>query len=87
MDNAEPGRIVTLNVDKCLVGLAFSNVLGVQFIRAVLLGDSPPMLRALGNETFSAISTLDAQLLFVLQSVHIVSQSVWDELNRQASPS
>ena len=72
-----PQRIVTLKVGERLVGLAVETVLGVRAIPVVSLDEVPPLLRQVGDDAVSAIAKLDAELLVVLNSAHIVPDSVW----------
>jgi purine-binding chemotaxis protein CheW len=77
---AAPRRFVTLRVGERCVGLAVESVIGVRIIPAASLEEIPPLVRDIADETVSSISTLDAQLLVVLQSAHIAPESVWQAL-------
>jgi purine-binding chemotaxis protein CheW len=79
-------RVVTLKVGERRVGLAVESVIGVRDILATALDDVAPLLREAGEETISAISTLDAQLLLVLQGARLVPDSVWQEIDSEAPP-
>jgi purine-binding chemotaxis protein CheW len=84
---ADPQRVVTLKVGERRVGLLVESVVGVRVIPATSLGEVAPLLREAGDETVSAISTLDSQLLLVLQSARIVPDSVWEAVDSKAPPS
>ncbi|MBI3529211.1 MAG: chemotaxis protein CheW [Betaproteobacteria bacterium] len=75
--STRPQRIVTLKIGERLVGLAVDSVLGVQAIPVASLNEVPPLLHQVGDETVSAITRLDAELLLVLESARIVPESVW----------
>lgn len=72
-----PQRVVTLKVGERLVGLAVDSVLGVHVIAVASLNEVPPLLHRVGDDTVSAITQLDAELLLVLGSARIVPESVW----------
>jgi purine-binding chemotaxis protein CheW len=72
-----PRRVVTLKVGERLVGLAVDSVLGVHLIEVASLNEVPPLLHRVGDDTVSAITQLDAELLLVLRSARIVPESVW----------
>lgn len=72
-----PQRVVTLRVGERLVGLAVDSVLGVHVIAVASLNEVPPLLHRVGDDTVSAITQLDAELLLVLRSARIVPELVW----------
>jgi purine-binding chemotaxis protein CheW len=82
-----PQRVVTLKVGERRVGLAVESVTGVRALPAASLDEIPPLLRKAGDEVVSAISTLDAQLLLVLQGARIVPDSVWESIDSQGGRS
>jgi purine-binding chemotaxis protein CheW len=81
-----PQRIVTLSVGERCVGLAVESVIGVHAIPVASLDRIPPLLREAGAATVSAISTLDDQLLLVLQGARLVPESVWQAIDSEVSP-
>ena len=82
-----PRRIVTLRVSERRVGLAVDGVVGVHGIAVSSLDQIPPLLRDAGAATVSAISTLDAELLLILQDARLVPDSVWEAIDSSAPPS
>jgi purine-binding chemotaxis protein CheW len=74
---ARPRRIVTLKIGERLVGLAVDSVLGVHVIPVASLNEVPPLLQRVGDDSVSAITRLDAELVLVLESARIVPESVW----------
>lgn len=81
-----PQRLVTLRIGARCVALAVEGVIGVHALPAAALAAVPALLSGAANETVSAISTLDAQLLLVLQSARLVPESVWAAIDAQATP-
>jgi purine-binding chemotaxis protein CheW len=81
-----PQRFVTLKIGVRHVALAVEGVIGVHALPAAGLDEVPALLSGAANETVSAISTLDAQLLLVLQSARLVPESVWATIDSQATP-
>jgi purine-binding chemotaxis protein CheW len=76
-----PQRVVTLKVGDRRVALAVDAVVDVRAMPAPSLDQMPPLLRALGDEAVSAISTLDSQLLLVLEGARTVPDSVWEAID------
>jgi purine-binding chemotaxis protein CheW len=81
-----PQRLVTLKIGARRVALAVEGVIGVHALPAAALDEVPALLSGAANETVSAISTLDAQLLLVLQSARLVPESVWATIDSQPAP-
>ncbi len=80
-----PQRIVTVKIGDRLVGLAVESVLGVRAIPLASLNEVPPLLHQVGDDTVSAITRLDAELLLVLESARIVPESVWAAIDSAGS--
>ncbi len=70
------GRFVTVRVADRHVVLTVDRVLGVREFSATALHALPPLLRDAADDVVAAIGALDAQLLFVLRALHLVSASV-----------
>jgi purine-binding chemotaxis protein CheW len=83
---SDAGRYVTLRSGERTVALAVEGVEGVSTLRELDIGELPPLLREASEATVSAIGTLDAELLLVLESAHIVPASVWSRLDQEAAP-
>jgi purine-binding chemotaxis protein CheW len=78
---ADPGtRYVTLDLGARQVALAVDTVVGVRALAADALAEVPPLLQASEAGTVAALSTLDAQLLVVLQGTHLVPEALWPAL-------
>jgi purine-binding chemotaxis protein CheW len=79
--SAPPKRMITLKVDNRAIALAVDGVIGLHSLSIDALGEIPPLLGQADTGTIAAISTLDAQLLLVLQSARIVPESVWTSMD------
>ncbi len=77
---AMPTRFVTLKLAKRTVALACDAVLGVRSLATQVLADIPLLVGALDSSSVAAISILDAELMLVLQSARMVSDSVWNAM-------
>lgn len=79
-----PARYVTVRLGKRQVALAFESVTGIRELAAESAKEIPPLLRELDASAVAAITTLDAELLLVLQDARLVPESVWDAIDTQA---
>jgi purine-binding chemotaxis protein CheW len=77
-------RFVTLRLGTRRVALAVDGVLGVHRLAADALA-LPPLLGEAAAEIVAAIGTHDEQLLLVLRTSRLVSESVLDALVAEAS--
>jgi purine-binding chemotaxis protein CheW len=73
-----PRRLVAIRVGGRLAALAVDDVLG---LRAIPGGDLPPLLQDAAGEVVSAIATLDAELLLVLDTTRVVSEAMLEGLD------
>ncbi|MBI4471692.1 MAG: chemotaxis protein CheW [Acidobacteria bacterium] len=78
-------RIVTVNAGGRRVALAVDSVLGVFEISTATISSLPPLLRNTTGDAVSTLSTLDHQLLHILNSARIVPDSLWEDLETQKS--
>lgn len=78
-------RYVTLRAGARTVALAVEGVEGVSSLDELATTELPPLLRDVSHATVTAIGALDSELLLVLESAHIVPDSVWAELDRRGS--
>jgi purine-binding chemotaxis protein CheW len=72
----EPRRFVVVQAGDRDVALAVNEVLGVRAMSAGSMVGLPPLLRDATVDVVTAIGTLDAHLLLVLESMSILPQSV-----------
>jgi len=73
-------RLVAIRIGERRVALAVGSVLGIHRIEAQALHGLPPLLRDAASETIAAIGTLDAQLMFFLNTARIVPQPLLEGL-------
>ncbi|HKC49981.1 MAG TPA: chemotaxis protein CheW [Myxococcota bacterium] len=73
---SEATRFVILRAGARKVALAVDAVIGVRAVSRAVLHTLPPLLSGLDEGVVSAIGRLDAELLLVLRSAQIVSDSV-----------
>lgn len=71
-NGAEIGRYVTLRVGERRVALAVGQVLGTRELARAEMQDLPPLLREAGQGSVTALSTIDAELLWVLDSARLI---------------
>jgi purine-binding chemotaxis protein CheW len=72
-------RLVTLRLAERRVGLALEEVLGLRELPESL-GALPPLLGDAPADAVSAVGSLDAELLVVLQTARLLPESVWRAL-------
>jgi purine-binding chemotaxis protein CheW len=76
-DAAPATRFVTVRAGARQVALAVTSVVGPRSLAGEHLRDIPPLLREANAKGVAAIGALDAELLTVLNSGHLVPESVW----------
>ncbi len=86
-EESQPSRFVTVRAGDRRVAVAVDSVLGVRPMPAASLRELPPLLRDARAEVISAIGTLDAELLVVLRSAHLVPEDLWSGLETGGPPS
>jgi purine-binding chemotaxis protein CheW len=77
---SHPTRFVTVKTGSRRFALAVDAVLGVVEIPPGSLEILPLMFQRAGHDVISAIGTLDADLLLVLQSTHVLAEETWTVL-------
>jgi purine-binding chemotaxis protein CheW len=82
LPGVEPGRWVALRVGERSIVLAVEAVEGVRDFPVA--GALPPLLFGRGADFVAAIGTIDAALLWVLEAIRIVPESVWQAITPQA---
>lgn len=79
--SAEPRtRLVVVKVGERRVALAVARVVGVRSLEAGAVIELPPLLSAASSEVISAIGSLDARLLLVLETSRMLPESSWATL-------
>ena len=86
--SAPTARYVLLRVGETRrVALAVSEVIGVRSIDGDASAEIAPLLGVLAPEVVAAIATLDADLVRVLQSARLMSESVGNDIDIEATAS
>lgn len=75
---APPDRLVAIRAGSRVIGLAFTAVIGLRPIATNVAADLPPLLREAAGDVISAIATLDAELLHVLNIARMASASAFE---------
>jgi purine-binding chemotaxis protein CheW len=75
-----PTRFVVVRAGERRVALAVEEVLGVFELDPGRLQALPPLAQSAAAGTLEAVGALDARLLLVLNSAHIVPDEVWEKL-------
>lgn len=78
---SHPTRFVSVKVAHRTIALAVDAVVGIRTIPSSSLQCLPPLLRDASAEAITSIGTLDADLLVMLDSARLVSETVWTALN------
>jgi purine-binding chemotaxis protein CheW len=77
---APPTRFVLLRAGERRVALTVDAVLGVCELGAESLHALPPLAGDAVTHTLQALGALDAELLFVFNSAHILPDEFWQKL-------
>lgn len=73
-------KLVTIRVDDRRVALAVESVLAIRTLPSQSIAGLPPLLGRATSEVVSAVSTLDSQLLVIIETGRVVPSSAWDAL-------
>lgn len=79
-------RFVTLRAGDRRVALAVGQVWGVESIARSSLQALPPLFGKNSRTALSEIGTLDLELLYILESVRLVPEAVWQRLASAEAP-
>jgi purine-binding chemotaxis protein CheW len=79
--SAHPARYVVIKINARTVCLAVDEVVGIRNVPLTLRADVPRLLNPFNSEILAAIAILDAELLVVLQSAHVISDELWCVIN------
>jgi purine-binding chemotaxis protein CheW len=75
-----PERLVAIRAGDRLIALAFAAVLGLRSIGTDSAAELPPLLREAAGEVVTAVATLDAELLLVLNTARIVPDALLENI-------
>lgn len=76
-------RYISIDLDRRQVALAVDEVIGVRSLAGAALDQVPPLLGAADAGVLAALTTLDAELLLVLQTGVLVPDALWPLLAAQ----
>ena len=76
-----PARFVTLKLGDRRVAFAVDEVIGVRRLTSETTAEIPSLLGAADAGLIDAMTTLDAELILVLQAAHLIPDAVWDALD------
>jgi purine-binding chemotaxis protein CheW len=79
-----PARFVTLRVGERVIALSVDEVIGIRKLSSASLGGVPGLLKEAVGDAVSAIGTLDAELLLVLDGMRLVTPEQLAELAEEA---
>jgi purine-binding chemotaxis protein CheW len=78
--DARPGRFVVVKLGARRIALWVAEVIGLRTLEPDSLEALPPLLDTSRSEFISALGSLDAQLLVVLEGARILPESAWAAL-------
>ncbi len=82
---AEPRRFVCVRTERGVVALAVDDVRGVRSLAGQSLRALPSLLQHAEPHMVTAVGTLDAELLLVIQTARAVPDELWDAVDSQAA--
>lgn len=80
-----PARFVSLKLDERTAALAVDAVLDICSLPSETLSNIPPLLLGGDAQLVSVIGALDSRLLLVLETAHLVPDSVWIAIKTQGT--
>jgi purine-binding chemotaxis protein CheW len=73
-----PTRFVTVRTGTHCVALAVESIMGLHYFPLDIVKETPPLLREADTHAVAAVGTLDTELMLVLNTAHLVPDSVWE---------
>ncbi|HYQ46781.1 MAG TPA: chemotaxis protein CheW [Polyangiaceae bacterium] len=73
-------RLVVVKIGERSAALAVGSVLGVRALESATVVELPPLLAGASSEIITAIGSLDARLLLVLETSRVLPESSWASL-------
>jgi purine-binding chemotaxis protein CheW len=74
-------RFIIVRAGANQIALGVQSVIGVRYLSAETLRDTPLLFKKVSNSAIAAIGRLDAELLLVLNAAQLVPESTWLEAN------
>lgn len=74
-------RFITVKTGTHSVALAVASVAGLRHLSIDTVSGIPPLLSEANANAVTAIGTLDSELLVVLNTAHLVPESVWQAIS------
>jgi len=71
-------RFVSLKLGERRAALAVDEVIGIRRVEAASMRDMAPLLESIEHGTTREVTTLDSELLLVLQAAHLVPDAIWE---------
>jgi len=79
-------RLVVVRVGERSAALSVARVIGVRSLESGAVSELPPLLGGASAEVVSAVGSLDARLLFVLETSRMLPDASWASLEAAVSP-
>jgi purine-binding chemotaxis protein CheW len=86
LEPAKATRFVLLRTSHRRVALAVESVVGVRDLSHTTLRELPPLMGPANAQLVAALSTLDAELLLVLDGSRILPDAAWNALSAGKEP-
>jgi purine-binding chemotaxis protein CheW len=78
-------RLVVVRVGERCVALSVGGVVGVRALESTTLSELPPLLGSASAEVITAVGSLDARLLLVLETSRMLPDSSWASLEARGA--
>jgi purine-binding chemotaxis protein CheW len=78
-------RLVTVKAGSGVIGVLVHAVIGIRTIRAQAVRDLPSVAQGAEDKAIAAVGLLDAELLLVLRSSYLISETLAQELRAGAA--
>ena len=79
-------RLVLVKMGTRSAALAVARVIGVRSLERSLLTELPPLLAGASTEVISAVGSLEARLLLILETSRMVPETSWASLEARGAP-
>ena len=79
--NLTSTRFVTLKLGDRRIAFAVDDVIGVRRLANEASAAMPPLLRTTDAGLIDTITTLDAELILILEATYVIPDAVWEALD------